>query len=131
MKPVGLGVGASSEIPRLDLQEFVSKEAAERKAPDQAHGSMLHQLPDQALQPRPDQALQPHPDQALQPHPDQASQQPRMPTRAALRAAGRVDILRALRAAGGSLAVAQRLGLRCRRRPTGFWDSTDNLEEVG
>ncbi|BDA51189.1 hypothetical protein COCOBI_18-0650 [Coccomyxa sp. Obi] len=94
------------------LQEFMSKEAAERKAPDQADGSMQHQLPDQASQPRLDQASQ-----------------PRMPTRAALRAAGRDDIVRALRAAGGSLAVAQRLGLRCRRRPTGFWESTDNLDE--
>ncbi|CAL8466434.1 g5970 [Coccomyxa elongata] len=102
------------------LQDFVSKEVAERKAFDQADGSMLQQSPDQAPQPRPEQAPQPR---------DQAQQQPRMPTRAALRAAGRADILRALRAAGGSLAVAQRLGLRCRRRPTGFWDSTDNLDE--
>lgn len=53
-----------------------------------------------------------------------------MPTRAVLQAAGRADIVRAIRAAGGSLAVAQRLGLRSRRRPVGFWDSTDNLDEV-
>jgi len=53
-----------------------------------------------------------------------------MPTRAALCAAGREDLLRALRCAGGTLAVAQRLGLWCARRPVGFWDSTDNLDEV-
>lgn len=29
---------------------------------------------------------------------------------------------------GGFLAVAQALGLRTRRRPTGFWENTDNLD---
>lgn len=83
----------------------------------------------------PDVAAKPHlasaatgPEQARALRPDLAART--MPTRAALQAAGRADIVRAVRAAGGSLAVAQRLGLRSRRRPVGFWDSTDNLDEV-
>ena len=122
-------MGVWTEEAGSDLQEFVSKQVAEKHASDQAAGSMQHQLPNETSPPRPDQAQQPRPDEAPLPRPDQATQ-PRMPTLAALRAAGRDDIVRALRAAGGSLAVAQRLGLRCRRRPTGFWDSTDNLDEV-
>ncbi len=53
-----------------------------------------------------------------------------MPTRASLAAAGRADLIRAINAAGGFLAVAQALGLRSKRRPIGYWDNLDNLDAV-
>jgi hypothetical protein len=53
-----------------------------------------------------------------------------MPTRKELREAGRGDLVRAVEAAGGFLAVAQMLGLRSRRRPVGYWENLDNLDEV-
>lgn len=53
-----------------------------------------------------------------------------MPARAALLAAGRRDLVRAINAAGGFLAVAQTLGLRSKRRPIGYWENLDNLDEV-
>lgn len=59
-----------------------------------------------------------------------AGAMPYMPTRRALAAAGRGDLVRAVLAAGGFLAVAQQLGLRARRRPTGYWDSLESLEQA-
>ncbi|KAK9828088.1 hypothetical protein WJX81_002392 [Elliptochloris bilobata] len=52
-----------------------------------------------------------------------------MPSRKALEQAGRADLVRGVMAAGGFLAVAQELGLRARRRPQGYWDSLENLEQ--
>jgi hypothetical protein len=53
-----------------------------------------------------------------------------MPTGRALAAAGRADLVREVQAAGGFLEVAQQLGLRARRRPKGFWDSQESLEQA-
>ena len=53
-----------------------------------------------------------------------------MPSRKALEAGGRGDLVRGVLAAGGFLAVAQELGLRARRKPQGYWDSSENLEQV-
>jgi len=55
---------------------------------------------------------------------------PYMPTGRALAAAGRADLVREVQAAGGFLEVAQQLGLRARRRPKGFWDSQESLEQA-
>ena len=54
-----------------------------------------------------------------------------MPTRKALEAGGRGDLVRGVLAAGGFLAVAHQLGLRARRKPQGYWDAPENLEQVG
>jgi hypothetical protein len=53
---------------------------------------------------------------------------PRMPTRAALRAAGRADLAAAVAAAGGFAEVAAALGLRAARRPPGYWDDAEALD---
>ncbi|CAK0783921.1 hypothetical protein CVIRNUC_007121 [Coccomyxa viridis] len=52
-----------------------------------------------------------------------------MPTRSELLAAGQQHLVRAIQHAGGFLTVAQLLGLRCKRRPPGYWDSPDVLDE--
>ena len=53
-----------------------------------------------------------------------------MPTRPQLQAAGEEQLIRGIADAGGFLAVAQRLGLRTPRKPNGFWDNIENLDEV-
>lgn len=50
-----------------------------------------------------------------------------MPTRKELEKAGRSDLVAAITACGGFLSVAQELGLRTRRRPTGYWEDLNNL----
>ena len=53
-----------------------------------------------------------------------------MPTRAALRSAGRSDLEKAVAAHGGATAVAQRLGWRLpykERKPAGYWDDDGTL----
>ncbi|KAK9813221.1 hypothetical protein WJX72_010952 [[Myrmecia] bisecta] len=52
-----------------------------------------------------------------------------MPTRRQLEAAGRADLVRDIQQAGGFLEVATLLGLRSRRRPIGYWDNADNLDQ--
>lgn len=52
-----------------------------------------------------------------------------MPTSAQLEAAGRRDLVAAVRAAGGFLEVAQALGLRSQRKPAGYWEDEMNLDE--
>ena len=53
-----------------------------------------------------------------------------MPTRPQLQALGEEQLIRGITDAGGFLAVAQRLGLRTPRKPNGFWDNIENLDEV-
>lgn len=50
-----------------------------------------------------------------------------MPTSAQLAAAGRRDLVAAVKQAGGFLEVAQALGLRSQRKPAGYWDDESNL----
>lgn len=52
-----------------------------------------------------------------------------MPTSAQLAAAGRRDLVAAVKRAGGFLEVAQALGLRSQRKPAGYWDDESNLDE--
>lgn len=51
-----------------------------------------------------------------------------MPTRAQLQAVGRFDLARRIQATGGFLFVAQCLGLKSTRRPNGFWDDLEKLD---
>jgi hypothetical protein len=53
-----------------------------------------------------------------------------MPTRMDLAEAGHADLIRVVMQAGGFLNVADRLGLRTKRRPVGFWDNIDTLDQV-
>ncbi|KAK3278823.1 hypothetical protein CYMTET_13263 [Cymbomonas tetramitiformis] len=50
-----------------------------------------------------------------------------MPTRKELEKAGRSELVAAITACGGFLSVAHELGLRTRRRPTGYWEDLNNL----
>ena len=50
-----------------------------------------------------------------------------MPTAAQLEAAGRRDLVAAIKQAGGFLEVAQACGLRSQRKPAGFWEDEANL----
>ncbi|KAL4458291.1 hypothetical protein ABPG75_013156 [Micractinium tetrahymenae] len=52
-----------------------------------------------------------------------------MPTSAQLAAAGRRDLIAAVKRAGGFLEVAQALGLRSQRKPAGYWEDESNLDE--
>eukprot|EP00898_Chlorokybus_atmophyticus_P002967 jgi/Chlat1/3671/Chrsp24S03843 len=58
-------------------------------------------------------------------------QQPtiRMPTQRELITADRSDLVSAIKAAGGFTSVAQALGFRGPRRPRGYWDDLENLDE--
>ena len=56
--------------------------------------------------------------------------QPRMPTKQALLAAGKHDLIRAVEHDGGFLEVSQLVGLPARRRPIGYWDNLDMLNQV-
>lgn len=51
-----------------------------------------------------------------------------MPTAAQLRAAGRTDLVALVTAAGGFSEVSANLGLRAWRKPSGFWDSLEALD---
>eukprot|EP00884_Botryococcus_braunii_P016015 jgi/Botrbrau1/3097/Bobra.0070s0082.2 len=53
----------------------------------------------------------------------------RMPTRRDLEEAGRPDLVAMVVRAGGFPAVANTLGLRSRRRPVGYWENLDNLDQ--
>ncbi len=53
-----------------------------------------------------------------------------MPNRQTLEQMGESRLLRGILNAGGFLHVAQQLGLRVSRRPKGYWDSIENLDEV-
>ena len=54
----------------------------------------------------------------------------RMPTRQALLSAGRKDLVSAIETDGGFLEVSQLLDLPSRRRPNGFWDNLEALDQV-
>lgn len=54
----------------------------------------------------------------------------KMPTRKDLEAEGHTRLVRGIMSAGGFSSVAQRLGLRTRRRPNGFWEDLGNVDEV-
>ena len=54
----------------------------------------------------------------------------RMPTKQGLSAAGRQDLVRAVERDGGFLEVSQLLGLTARRRPNGYWDNLEALDQV-
>lgn len=55
-----------------------------------------------------------------------------MPSICSLVASGHNDLVPLIKAAGGFFQVAQSLGLRARRKPPGFWDNEDSLdEEIG
>lgn len=54
-----------------------------------------------------------------------------MPTRADLEKLGESGLVQAICSAGGFLVVAQKLGLRTQRKPSGFWEDINNLDEVG
>jgi len=61
---------------------------------------------------------------------DRASgQRPRMPTQQHLAALGRNDLTSIIVAAGGFLEVALELNLRHRRKPAGYWDNLDTLDQ--
>eukprot|EP00249_Psilotum_nudum_P007450 c20565_g1_i3 orf=189-1175(+) len=51
-----------------------------------------------------------------------------MPTRDQLQAAGRWDLIKQIKAAGGFLFVAHALNLKSRRRPDGFWEDLGELD---
>lgn len=53
-----------------------------------------------------------------------------MPSRQSLEQAGESRLIRGILSAGGFLHVAQQLGLRVGRRPKGYWDNIENLDEV-
>ena len=53
-----------------------------------------------------------------------------MPTRRTLEQMGEDRLIRGILNAGGFLHVAQQLGLRAGRRPRGYWDNIENLDEV-
>ena len=53
-----------------------------------------------------------------------------MPNRQTLEQMGESRLLRGILNAGGFLHVAQQLGLRVSRRPKGYWDNIENLDEV-
>ena len=61
--------------------------------------------------------------------PSSASSGLLMPTRAQLEAAGEGDLARDVADAGGFASVALAVGLRARRRPVGYWDNPDNLDD--
>lgn len=50
-----------------------------------------------------------------------------MPSARQLLAAGRRDLVAAIKGAGGFLEAAQALGLRSQRKPAGYWDDEMNL----
>eukprot|EP00899_Mesostigma_viride_P025286 jgi/Mesvir1/5942/Mv00706-RA.2 len=58
--------------------------------------------------------------------PQQAA--PLMPTEAELQAAGKYELVKMIKFAGGFSSVAQTLGLRWKRRPAGYWDDLENVE---
>ena len=53
-----------------------------------------------------------------------------MPSRRSLEQMGETRLVRGILNAGGFLQVAQQLGLRVGRRPKGYWDNIENLDEV-
>ena len=53
-----------------------------------------------------------------------------MPSRQTLEQMGEHRLVRGILSAGGFLYVAQQLGLRVSRRPNGYWDNIENLDEV-
>lgn len=67
---------------------------------------------------------------ALQEFAATSNAQPRMPTKRALLAAGKHDLIRAVERDGGFLEVSQLVGLPARRRPIGYWDNLDMLDQV-
>ena len=54
----------------------------------------------------------------------------KMPTKADLERLGESALVQAIMSAGGFLVVAQKLGLRTQRKPSGFWEDINNLDEV-
>lgn len=54
---------------------------------------------------------------------------PKMPTRKKLAEIGRRDLISAIEEAGGFLEVAFELNLRHRRKPSGYWDNMDTLDQ--
>lgn len=53
-----------------------------------------------------------------------------MPSRKTLEQMGEHRLVRGIINAGGFLFVAQQLGLRTSRKPNGYWDNLENLDEV-
>lgn len=54
-----------------------------------------------------------------------------MPSREKLQQMGQEKLIRGIQNAGGFMFVAQQLGLRTLRKPNGYWDNIENLDEVG
>ena len=55
----------------------------------------------------------------------------KMPLKKDLEAQGETQLVQAIINAGGFHSVAQKLGLRTKRRPNGFWEDLGNVDEVG
>ena len=53
-----------------------------------------------------------------------------LPTREELETRGEHKLVQAILAAGGFMTVAHKLGFRTKRRPNGFWEDINSLDEV-